>query len=52
MVFFSALEIAFLSIDSFYLDEKIESGNKKAIKIKKTRMVLVDFLQQFKLLLH
>lgn len=31
---FSASEIAFLSVDEFYLDEKIQSGNKKAIKIK------------------
>lgn len=32
---FSASEIAFLSIDNFYLEEKIEKGNKKAIRIKK-----------------
>lgn len=32
---FSASEIAFLSIDNFYLDEKIEKGNKKAIRIRK-----------------
>jgi len=32
---FSASEIAFLSIDNFYLEERIEKGNKKAIKIKK-----------------
>ena len=32
---FSASEIAFLSIDNFYLEGKIEKGNKKAIKIKK-----------------
>lgn len=32
---FSASEIAFLSIDEFYLDEKVECGNKKAIRIRK-----------------
>lgn len=32
---FSASEIAFLSVDQFYLDEKVEAGNKKAIRIKK-----------------
>lgn len=32
---FSASEIAFLSIDDFYLDEKIEKGNKRAYKIKR-----------------
>jgi len=32
---FSASEIAFLSIDNFYLEERIEKGNKKAIRIKK-----------------
>ena len=32
---FSGSEIAFLSIDELYLDEKVESGNKKAIRIKK-----------------
>ena len=32
---FSASEIAFLSIDSFYLEERVEKGSKKAIRIKK-----------------
>ena len=32
---FSGSEIAFLSIDELYLDEKVEKGNKKAIRIKK-----------------
>ena len=32
---FSASEIAFLSLDKFKLKKEIESGNKKAIKIKK-----------------
>lgn len=32
---FSASEIAFLSIDDFYLEERVEKGNKKAIRIKK-----------------
>lgn len=32
---FSASEIAFLSIDDYYLDERVEKGNKKAIRIKK-----------------
>lgn len=32
---FSASELAFLSLDKFKLKKEIESGNKKAIKIKK-----------------
>jgi putative hemolysin len=32
---FSASEIAFLSIDSFYLEERVEKGNKKALRIKR-----------------
>ena len=32
---FSASEIAFLSIDSYYLEERVEKGNKKAFRIKK-----------------